>query len=99
MPGVLAVGAPYSMDLTDDELFATTEDERIRILNGTANYIPREEKQRILDLLPEVLRFQVDLRETVRTFRGRAYVRVRVALREDFLYVMIQQVENMDRSL
>ena len=39
------------MNLTEDELFATTEDERLRILNGTVNYIPREEKQRILDIL------------------------------------------------
>ena len=45
--------------LTEDDLFLPTEEERARIRNGAADHIAREEKQRVLDLLPEVLRFEV----------------------------------------
>ena len=84
-------------DLTQDDLFSATDEERARIRNGTANYIAREEKQRVLDLLPEVLRFRVDLRDIVSLFRGGAYVLMQAALGEDFLYIMIRPVENMRR--
>ena len=47
--------------LTEDELFAPRSEELPRIRNGTVTLIPVEDKQRVLDLLQEVLRFRIDL--------------------------------------
>ena len=47
--------------LTENELFAPRSEEVPMIRNGTVNLIPVEEKQRVLDLLQEVLRFRIDL--------------------------------------
>ena len=52
MPGTEGLDLSNRMEtegLTEEELFATTEEEKARIRNGAADYIAREEKQRVLD--------------------------------------------------
>ncbi len=81
--------------LTEDELFAPRSEEVPMIRNGTVNLIPFEEKQRVLDLLQEVLRFRIDLSYLVSLLRGEAYLRTKKALGEDFCYVLAQPTEQL----
>ena len=50
-----------SAALSEEELFMSRPEEIPRIGNGTVTLIPVEDKQRVLDLLQEVLRFRMDL--------------------------------------
>ena len=71
--------------LTEEELFAPRSEELPRIQNGTVTLIPVEDKQRVLDLLQEVLRFRINLGYRISRLRGDAYLRTRKALGEDFV--------------
>ena len=61
------------------------------------DHLPRENKTRVLALLPEVLRFKVDLRAAISLFRGEEFVRARASSGEDFLFVMIQSTDTLHR--
>ena len=56
--------------LTEDELFEYREDEYPQIRGGTVSLIPREDKERVLDLLQECLRFRIELGALVSYVRG-----------------------------
>ena len=77
--------------------FAPRSEELPRIQNGTVTLIPVEDKQRVLDLLQEVLRFRIDLNlgYLISHLRGEAYLRTRKALGEDFCYVSTQPTEHL----
>ena len=81
--------------LSEDELFAPRSEELPRIRNGTVTLIPVEDKQRVLDLLQEVLRFRIELGCLISLLRGDAYLRTRKALGEDFCYVSTQPTERL----
>ena len=84
-----------SAALSEEELFMPRPEEIPRIGNGTVTLIPVEDKQRVLDLLQEVLRFRIDLGYLVSHLRGDAYLRTRKALGEDFCYVSTQPTEHL----
>ena len=81
--------------LSEEELFAPRPEELPIIRNGTVTLIPVEEKQRVLDLLQEVLRFRIELGCLISLLRGDAYLRTRKALGEDFCYVSTQPTEHL----
>ena len=81
--------------LSEEELFAPRPEELPRIRNGTVTLIPLEDKQRVLDLLQEVLRFRIDLGYLTSHLRGDAYLRTRRAWGEDFCYVSTQPTEHL----
>ena len=87
-----------SQGLSEDELFAPRPEELPRIRNGTVTLLPVEDKQRVLDLLQEVLRFRIEVGYLVSLLRGDAYVRMKRALGEDFIYVSTQPTEHMSTS-
>ena len=87
-----------SQGLSEDELFARRPEELPRIRNGTVTLLPVEDKQRVLDLLQEVLRFRIEVGYLVSLLRGDAYVRMKRALGEDFMYVSTQPTEHMSTS-
>ena len=68
--------------------------ELTRIRNGTVTLLPDEDKQRVLDLLQEVL----EVGYLVSLIRGDAYVRMKRALGEDFIYASTQPTEHMSTS-
>ena len=76
-----------SQGLSEDELFAPRPEELPRIRNGTVTLLPDEDKQRVLDLLQEVIRFRIEVGYLVSLLRGDAYLRTKRALGEDFIYV------------
>ena len=84
-----------SAGLSEEELFAPRSEEIPRIQNGTVTLLPVEDKQRVLDLLQEVLRFRIDLGYLISHLRGDAYLRTRKALGEDFCYVSTQPTEHL----
>ena len=47
--------------LTEDELFEYRENELSHIRNGTVSLIPREDLERVLDLLQECIRLRIEL--------------------------------------
>ena len=82
---------------TDTDIAPPTEAERARIQQCMVDHLPRENKVRVLALLPEVLRFKVDLRAAISLFRGEEFVRTRASSGENFLFVMIQSTDNLHR--
>ena len=60
--------------------------------------IPAIEKERVLDLLQETLRFRIELGSLVSGIRGDPYVRSMSARGEDFLYVSVQPVQHLSTS-
>ena len=84
-----------SAGLSEEELFAPCSEEIPMIQNGTVTLLPVEDKQRVLDLLQEVLRFRIDLGYLISHLRGDAYLRTRKALGEDFCYVSTQPTEHL----
>ena len=47
--------------LTEDELFEYRENELSHIRDGTVSLIPREDLERVLDLLQECIRLRIEL--------------------------------------
>ena len=84
-----------SQSLSEDELFAPRPEELARIRNGTVTLLPVQDKQRVLDLLQEVIRFRIEVGYLVSHLRGDAYLRTKRALGEDFIYVSTQPTEHM----
>ena len=80
----------HDNDLTEDQLFGYREDELPHIQAGTVMLIPAIEKERVLDLLQETLRFRIELGSLVSGVRGDPYVRSMSARGEDFSYVSVQ---------
>ena len=74
------------------------EDELPHIQAGTVMLIPAVEKERVLDLLQETLRFRIELGSLVSGIRGDPYVRSMSARGEDFLYVSVQPVQHLSTS-
>ena len=60
--------------------------------------IPTIEKERVLDLLQETLRFRIELGSLVSGIRGDPYLRSMSARGEDFLYVSVQPVQHLSTS-
>ena len=87
-----------SQGLSEDELFAPRPEEIPRIRNGNVTLLPVEDKQRVLDLSQEVLRFRIDVGHIVSCIRGDSFVRMKRALGEDFIYVSTQPTEHMSTS-
>ena len=89
-----------SQGLSEDELLAPRPEEIPRIRNGNVTLLPVEDKQRVLDLLQEVLRFRIDVGYIVSTLGGDSYVRMKRALGlgEDFIYFSTQPTEHMSTS-
>ena len=84
--------------LTEDELFEYREDEYPQIRGGTVSLIPREDKERVLDLLQECLRFRIELGALVSYVRGDGFVRARNSQGDDFLYISVQPNEHLGTS-
>ena len=53
--------------LTEDELFEYRENELSHIRDGTVSLIPREDLERVLDLLQECIRLRIELGALVPT--------------------------------
>jgi len=61
----------HDNDLTEDQqLFGCREDELPHIQAGTVMLIPEVEKERVLDLLQETLRFRIELGSLVHWYQG-----------------------------
>ena len=88
----------HDTDLTEDQLFGYREDELPHIQAGAVMLIPAIEKERVLDLLQETLRFRIELGSLVSGIRGDPYVRSMSARGEDFLYVSVQPVQHLSTS-
>ena len=88
----------HDNDLTEDQLFGYREDELPHIQAGTVMLIPGVEKERVLDLLQETLRFRIELGSLVSGIRGDPYLRSMSARGEDFLYVSVQPVQHLSTS-
>ena len=84
-----------SQALSEEDLFAPRPEEIPRIQNGTVTLLPVEDKQRVLDLLQEVIRFRIEVGNLVSMLRGDAFVRTNRAVGEDFMYVSTQPTEHM----
>ena len=84
--------------LTEDQLFEYREDELPHIQAGTVMLIPAIEKERVLDLLQETLRFRIELGSLVSGIRGDPYLRSMSARGDDFLYVSVQPVQHLSTS-
>ena len=88
----------HDNDLPEDQLFGYREDELPHIQAGTVMLIPEIEKERVLDMLQETLRFRIDLGALVSQVRGDPYLRSMSARGDDFLYVSVQPVEHLSTS-
>ena len=84
-----------SQALSEEDLFAPRPEEIPRIQNGTVTLLPFEDKQRVLDLLQEVIRFRTEVGNLVSTLRGDSFVRSKRSVGEDFIYVSAQPTEHM----
>ena len=84
-----------SQALSEEDLFAPPPEEIPRIQNGTVTLLPVEGKQRVLDLLQEVIRFRIEVGNLVSMLRGDAFVRSKRSVGEDFIYVSTQPTEHM----
>ena len=60
--------------------------------------IPEVEKERVLDLLQETLRFRIELGALVSEVRGDPYLRSMSARGDDFLYVSVHPVQHLSTS-
>ena len=87
-----------SQALSEEDLFAPRQEEIPRIQNGSVTLIPVEDKQRVLDLLQEVIRLRIEVGNLVSTLRGDSFVRCKRSVGEDFLYVSSQPTEHMSNS-
>ena len=88
----------HDNDLTEDQLFGYREDELPHIQAGTVMLIPEVEKERVLDLLQETLRFRIELGSLVSGIRGDPYLRSMSARGDDFFYVSVQPVQHLSTS-
>ena len=59
--------------LTENELFEYRENEYPHIRGGTVSLIPREDTERVLDLLQECLRLRIELGALVSYIKRRFY--------------------------
>ena len=84
--------------LSEEDLFAPRQEEIPRIQNGSVTLIPVEDKQRVLDLMQEVIRLRIEVGNLVTTIRGESFVRCKRSVGEDFLYVSTQPTEHMSNS-
>ena len=84
--------------LSEEDLFALRQEEIPRIQNGSVTLIPVEDKQRVLDLMQEVIRLRIEVGNLVTTIRGESFVRCKRLVGEDFLYVSSQPTENMSNT-
>ena len=75
--------------LTENELFEYRENEYPHIRGGTVSLIPREDTERVLDLLQECLRLRIELGALVSYVRGDGFVRARNSQGDDFLYTSL----------
>ena len=82
---------------TETDIAMPTEAERARIQQCMVDHLPKDNKARVLALLPEVLRFKVDLCAAISLFRGDEFVRTCASSGEDFLFVMIQSTDKLHR--
>ena len=84
--------------LSEEDLFALRQEEIPRIQDGSVTLIPVEDKQRVLDLLQEVIRLRIEVGNLVTTIRGESFVRCKRSVGEDFLYVSSQPTEHMSNA-
>ena len=84
MPGAKKTDFEYFLEremtetgLTEDELFEYRENEFSHIRDGTVSLIPREDLERVLDLLQECIRLRIELGALVSYVRGDGFVRAR----------------------
>ena len=84
--------------LSEEDLFAPRQEEILRIQNGSVTLIPVEDKQRVLDLMQEVIRLRIEVGNLVTTIRGESFVRCKRSVGEDFLYVSSQPTEHMSNT-
>ena len=61
--------------LSEEDLFAPRQEEIPRIQNGSVTLIPVEDKQRVLDLMQEVIRLRIEVGNLVTAIRGESFVR------------------------
>ena len=84
--------------LSEADLFALRQEEIPRIQDGSVTLIPVEDKERVLDLLQEVIRLRIEVGNLVTTMRGESFVRCKRSVGEDFLYVSSQPTEHMSNT-
>ena len=84
-----------SQALSEEDLFAPRPEEIPRIQNQSVTLLPFEDKQRVLDLLQEVIRLRIEVGNLVSTLRGDSFVRSKRSVGEDFIYVSTQPTEHM----
>ena len=84
--------------LTEDELFEYRENEFSHIRDGTVSLIPREDLERVLDLLQECIRLRIELGALVSYVRGDGFVRARNSQGDDFLYISVHPHEHLGTS-
>ena len=88
----------HDNDLTEDQLFGYREDELPHFQAGTVMLIPEVEKERVLDLLQETLRFRIELGSLVSGIRGDPYLCSMSARGDDFFYVSVQPVQHLSTT-
>ena len=84
--------------LSEEDLFAPRLEEIPRIQNGSVTLIPVEDKQRVLDLMQEVIRLRIEVGNLVTTIMGESFVRCKRSVGEDFLYISSQPTEHMSNT-
>ena len=105
MPGAKKTDFEYFLEremtetgLTEDELFEYRENEFSHIRDGTVSLIPREDLERVLDLLQECIRLRIELGALVSHVRGDGFVRARNSQGDDFLYISVHPHEHLGTS-
>ena len=105
MPGAKKTDFEYFLEremtetgLTEDELFEYRENEFSHIRDGTVSLIPREDLERVLDLLQECIRLRIELGALVSYVRGDGFVRARNSQGDDFLYISVHPHEHLGTS-
>ena len=66
--------------------FVVTDEETRHVNEGTCDQIPRDQKERILAMLPATLRFRVDLRPFLTLVRGDLFVKLAASRGDDMCY-------------
>ena len=84
--------------LSEEDLFAPRQEEIPRVQSGSVTLIPVEDKQRVLDLMQEVIRLRIEVGNLVTATRGESFVRCKRSVGEDFLYVSSQPTEHMSNT-
>ena len=75
--------------------FVVTDEEIRHVNEGTCDQIPRDQKERILAMLPATLRFRVDLRPFLTLVRGDLFVKLAASRGDDLCYILLLPAHNL----